>query len=175
MKRMILILLCLPCFLFAQEDKEKDIWKPLRYFIGTWMGESTGKAGEGKGTSTFEFVMKDAYVFCKNSMKFEPKENNPQGEVHEDWAIFSYDTGRKQLIIRQFNVERFVNTFVLDSLSSDNKILVFITESSENAPPGLTARMTYQVKSENEFVETFDLGFPGREFSCWMTNTWKRR
>ena len=77
--------------------------------------------------------------------------------------------------MRQFNIEGFVNQYVLDSLSADNNTLILVSESSENAPPGLQARYTYEVKSEDEFVEIFELGFPGKKFSCWMTNTWHRK
>jgi len=108
-------------------------------------------------------------------MRFEPQEKNPKGEVHEDRTFFSYDKQRKLIMVRQFNVEGFINQFYLDSLYNENRNLIFATENSENAPPGLRARLTYEIINENEFVETFDLGFPGKEFSCFMTNYWTRK
>ena len=78
-------------------------------------------------------------------MRFEPQEKNPEGEVHEDWAFFSFDQNRNSLVMRQFNVEGFVNRYVLDSLSSDGSRLILISENSENAPPGLMARYTLEI------------------------------
>ena len=119
--------------------------------------------------------MNGTYLYYQNTMKFEPQEKNPKGEFHEDRTFYSFDKNRNLIIARQFNIEGFINQFVLDSLSSDHKKLIFITENSENAPPGLKARLIYQIKNENEFIEIFELGFAGKEFSCYMTNHWKRK
>ena len=170
----IFVALIIPWLVFSQDAEEKDVWKPIKYFIGNWTGECTGKAGDGKGERAYEFIMNGTYVHYRNTTRFEPQEKNPKGEVHEDWGFFSYNEGRDRVILRQFNIEGFVNTFVLDSLSDDHKAIVLTTESSENAPPGLKARYTIKIKDENEFEEIFDLGFPGREMTCYMKNTWKR-
>jgi hypothetical protein len=175
MLRLIFILIFIPYLLFSQEKIDQDVWQPLRYFIGEWEGQSTGKSGEGKGERIYNFIMNDTYLYFQNTMKFQPQEKNPKGDLHEDCTFYSCDKNRNLIVARQFNIEGFINQFILDSLSSDNKTLVFITESSENAPPGLQARLIYEIKNENEFVETFELGFAGRQFSCWMTNHWKRK
>jgi hypothetical protein len=75
-------------------------------------------------------------------------------------------------------IERSVHNVSLNFLNfiyTFYKMIIFVTESSENAPPGLQARLIYEIKNENEFVETFELGFVGKQFSCWMTNHWKRK
>jgi hypothetical protein len=175
MLKLALVILIIPVLAFAQVNEEIDIWSPVNYFIGTWTGISTGKAGEGAGERTYGFIMDGTYLHYKNVMTFAPQEKNPKGEVHEDWAFFSFDKSRDRLIMRQFNVEGFVNTFVLDSLLNEDKNLILISESSENSPPGLRAKYTLEIQDENSFVEIFELGFPEREFSCWMTNTWQRQ
>lgn len=175
MRKAILLIVLLPLVAFSQEQASENVWQPLEYFLGTWVGESTGKSGEGKGERTYEFVMNGVYMFGKNTMTFAPQQQNPKGETHEDWAVFSYDKGRKVHVLRQFNIEGFVNQFIVDSLSTDYKFIRFVTESSENAPPGLQARLIYELKDEDHFIEIFELGFPGRDFSCWMTNTWSRK
>jgi hypothetical protein len=173
-KSSVLIFL-IPAMLWAQGIKAENTWEPFEYFVGKWEGNSSGKAGLGKGERNYTFVMKETYLFCKNIMRFEPQEKNPEGEVHEDQAFFSYDKTRGIFVMRQFNIEGFVNQFTMESLSPDKKKFVFVTESSENAPPGLKARITYKIKNKKEFVETFELGFPGQEYSCYMTNTWRRK
>jgi AraC-like DNA-binding protein len=77
-----------------------------------------------------ELVLGDNFVFCNNNSTFEPQEANPSGEVHKDWNIFSYDRNRSRFIARQFNIETFVNTFFIDPVASDDKRLVFVSESS---------------------------------------------
>jgi len=40
--------------------------------------------------------------------------------------------------------------------------------------PGWRARTTYEILGENEFRETFDLAGPEKEWSCFITNEFKR-
>jgi hypothetical protein len=119
--------------------------------------------------------MNDKYLFLKNISKFEPQKKNPKGETHEDWAFFSFDTNRKKYIIREFNIEGFVNTYVLDTLAQDAERFVFVSEQSENAPSGLKAKLTYQIKSDNEFEEIFELAMAGNNFTEWLRNYWTRQ
>lgn len=140
MKRFFLLLAIIPCFLFAQETN--NIWGPMRYFKGAWKGHETGRAGIGEGERVYEFIMNETFFHFKNVSKFKPQEKNPKGETHEDWMIFSYDSGREKFVARSFNIEGFVNQFVADSISADGRYFRFTSESSENAPPGLRARLT---------------------------------
>ena len=53
--------------------------------------------------------------------------------------------------------------------------LVFTSISSENAPPGLRARVIYLIKNEKEFEETFELAMPGKDYRLFLTNYWQRK
>jgi len=174
-KKILFVLLLTPVILFSQDNSLVSIWQPLEYFAGKWEGHETGRAGIGKGDRSYQFIMGARYLFMKNTSRFEPQEKNPKGETHEDWTIFSFDEERQKFILRQFNIEGFVNRFVLDSLVNLNKTFVFTSESSENAPPGLRARLSYYIQNQDEFRETFELAMPGKEFSIYLENFWKRR
>ena len=119
--------------------------------------------------------MKGTYLYIKNTSTFEPQEKNPKREVYEDWTIFSCDQNRKKFAVREFNIEGYVNQFTLETLSKDNRNFVFVLESSENAPPGLRARLTYEIKNENEFIEIFEIAMPGGDFSEWLKNYRRRK
>jgi hypothetical protein len=149
-------------------------WGQLAHFRGVWEGHETGRAGVGVGHRTCELVLGDHFLFCDNTSTFEPQEANPTGEVHQDWNIFSYDRNRERFIARQFNIETFVNTFVMDTGASGGERLVFVSESSENAPEGLRARLTYRFDGPDHFEETFELAFPGQEFEEFLRNRWTR-
>ncbi|MCK5086687.1 MAG: hypothetical protein KAQ90_04155 [Melioribacteraceae bacterium] len=175
MKKIMVILFFIPLLLTAQSIEEENIWVPFHYFIGMWEGNETGKAGIGRGERKYEFIMNEMYLFAENVSRFEPQEKNPKGEVHEDWAFVSYDKIRNKFVLREFHIESYVNQYTLDSLSPDNKYFVFVSESSENAPPGMRARVTLKIEDENNFIETFELAFLGKEFSPWLKNYWKRK
>ena len=174
MKKLLILLFVIPIFTFGQDNIER-IWEPFKYFAGSWDGHETGMAGIGKGNRTYEFIMDNVYLFYKNTSKFEPQEKNPDGEVHIDWSFFSYDRTRKKFVLREFHIESFVNQYTLDSLSHDGMHFVFVSESLENAPKGMRGRITITIKNDNEFVETFELAFPGEDYSLFLTNYWTRR
>ena len=76
--------------------------------------------------------------------------------MHEDHGFVSYDRIRKTFVLRQFQIEGFVNQFRIESISPDGKIIVFMSESIENIPAGWRAKETYQIQSKDEFVEIFE-------------------
>ncbi|MBU2584537.1 MAG: hypothetical protein KKH32_04325 [Bacteroidetes bacterium] len=158
---------------YAQKDI--GIWKDFEFFLGEWEGHQTGKSGIGKGERTIEFIMQGKYLHWKNKSTFEPQEKNPKGEVHEDWAFISYDKMRKKFVMRQFHVEGFVNQYILDSVSSDSKKLIFVSEVIENVPADFRARLTYEIKGESEFFEYFELVQPGKDFMLYTKNHWKKK
>ena len=159
----------------AQDRSEPDIWEPFRYFLGAWDGQETGKAGIGKGQRRYEFILDGRYLHFKNESVFEAQEKNPEGEVHGDWTFFSYDMRRQKFVLREFHSEGFVNQYVLDTISTDGKWIVFVTEAIENIPSGFRARVTYAIDDEKRFVETFQLASPGKDYSPILKNTWTRR
>lgn len=158
----------------AQYTDEYNKWLPFKYFLGNWEGHETGVAGIGKGIRKYEKIMDGSYIYFRNTSTFEPQEKNPKGERHEDWTFFSFDNNTGNYIMREFNIEGFVNKYVLDSLSSDYKYFVFVSESSENAPPGLKARSTLEILNGNEFTETFEIAFPKKDYQLFLKNYWTR-
>jgi len=115
------------------------------------------------------------YLQAKNKSTYPPQEKNPKGEVHEDLGLSSYDRGRKQFALRQFHIESFVNHYKLDAAASNDKTLVFVTESIENIPAGWRGRESYRIVSNDEFVEVFELAAPGKEFEIYSENWFRRK
>ena len=171
----LLFLLSLALPILAQTAQQPDVWEPLKYFAGSWEGTAKGQPGNGKVEREYQFVLNGKYLQAKNKSTYPPQEKNPKGEVHEDWGLFSYDRGRKQFILRQFHVEGFVNQYALDRAASNDKTLVFVTESIENIPAGWRARESYRILNSDEFVETFELAGPGKEFEVYSENRFKRK
>ena len=171
----VLVLLALPGIVFGQEQKREDVWQPLRFFIGKWEGTGEGRPGVSTVEREYRFVLQDKFIEAKNKSVYEPQEDNPKGEVHEDWGLFSYDKGREKFVLRQFHVEGFVNQYVSDSLSEDGKTLIFVTEDIENIPEGWRARGTYKILGEDEFTETFELAAPELHFETYVVNHFKRK
>ena len=170
-----LVLCLLPVLLTAQTKPAKDVWEPLRFFIGEWEGTGEGKPGVSKTRREYRFVLNNKFIEIRNRSEYDPQPKNPKGEIHEDWGMFSFDRGRKQFILRQFHVEGFVNQFVTTSVSEDGKTITFTSESIENIPAGWRARETYKLIGADEFVEIFELAEPGKEFEKYSENRYRRK
>jgi hypothetical protein len=97
----------------------------------------------------------------------------PDGDRHDDWALFSYDRARDTIVLRQFNSEGFVNVFAMAPVNDASR-LVFVLESSENGPAGLSGSLTYEFVSADEFVERFELSTPDVPEMVRIRNRWRR-
>ena len=109
-----------------------------------------------------------------NKAVYPPQLKNPRGETHEDLGFFSYDRGLKRLIYRQFHVEGFVIQYSLESISEDGRSFVFTSTSIENIGADWVARETYRFVSNDEFIETFALAGPGKEFRTYSETRFRR-
>ena len=155
---------------------QNQAFEQLGFLLGQWEGTGQGFGNnQSTITSSFELVLNDQYIEVINDYRFEPTSQNPAGEHHIDQGMISFDKGRGVLVFRQFNIEGYINQYVLvDSLSTD-RLLVFETEHIENFVPGGTARWTIEKLSEDEVETNFYVAFPGREPSCFGTNTLNRK
>lgn len=174
MKKLVFILLLLPAVGQAQLSKQDSVWLPLKSLIGKWTGESQGQPGKGNYERSYELVLNKKFMEVKNKSTYPPSKENPKGELHEDHGFISYDKSRKIFVLRQFHIEGFVNQYRIESISPDQKTIVFISESIENIPNGFRAKETYQIISDNEFMETFELAEPGKDFELYSKAILKR-
>jgi len=107
----------------------------------------------------------------RTRVTYPPQDKNPKGEVHEDVGFISNDRSRKTFVFRQFHAEGFVNSYVAQA---DNP-LTFVTDAIENIPDGYRARELYRIVSPTEFVETFSLAEPGKDFAMYSETRLKKR
>lgn len=158
-----------------RQSDQSDTFKRLRMFIGKWEGDSKGQPGIGKMEREYAFVLKDRFIQISNKAVYAPQEKNPKGEVHEDLGFFGYDKALKKFSFRQFHVEGFVVQYSLESMSDDGRTLVFKSTAIENISPGWVARETYRFLSNDEFIETFALAGPGKEFETYSETRFRRK
>ena len=150
-------------------------WAPVQRLIGNWSGTASGESGEGTVERRYAFIMNGRFIHETNTSTYPPQKRNKAGEVHEHWGVFSFDKARKTLVLRQFHVEGFVNTYRrIETAAGASTALVFESESFENFNNSWKARESYEFLSDDEFVETFELAPPGQRFSIYSRNHFKR-
>lgn len=155
--------------------KGADPWQLVRVFLGKWEGDVQGEPGAGRSEREYRLTLNDRFIQVNGKSTYPPQTKNPAGEVHEDVGFLSYDKAARKLVFRQFHVEGFVNHYVLESSSEDGRTLVFVTVGIENIPTGWKGRETYRIVSDDEFVETFALAQPGKEFETYSETRFRRK
>jgi hypothetical protein len=158
-----------------KQADQTDPFTPLRMFIGKWEGDSKGEPGVGKMQREYAFVLKDRFIQISNKAVYPPQEKNPKGEVHEDLGFFGFDKAQRKFSFRQFHVEGFVVQYTLESMSEDGRTMVFKSTAIENISPGWMARETYRFLNNDEFIETFALAGPGKDFETYSETHFRRK
>jgi hypothetical protein len=158
-----------------KQPDQPDPLKPLRRFVGKWEGDSQGEPGVGKMEREYALVLRDRFIQVSNKAVYPPQKKNPKGENHEDLGFFGYDKALKKLTYRQFHVEGFVVQYSLESISEDGHSFVFKSTAIENISRGWVARESYHFLSSDEFIETFALAGPGKEFETYSETRFHRK
>lgn len=141
---------------------EPDPWQPVRFLLGRWEGAVQGESGNGTVARSYEFTLANRFIEEHDVSTYPAQAKNRKGEVHEHRAFISFDRLRRKLVLRQFDHEGSVSTYLLNPAESTATLLVFDSESVENRDAGYRSRETYEVYSSDEFVETVEVAEPGK-------------
>ena len=169
------VFLIFPAASWSQETDSESHWLRLQILEGEWEGTGAGRWGQSTLERSYKFVLNHQFLRGVNTSTYAPQEKNPEGEVHTNWDIFSYDTDRETFVFRQFHDEAFVNTYAMSNVSTDGQTLYFDSENIENFIPGWRARETYRILGPDEFTETFELASAEGEFEVFVTNHFTRK
>jgi hypothetical protein len=153
---------------------QPDPWAVLRFLEGKWEGPAMGQPGKGTSSREYRFDLNGRFLSARNRSVYEPKSPGDKPEVHEDFGMYSYDRTLKKVVLRQFHIEGFVNEYTLDSVAANGKSLEFTTVRIENIAAGWRAKESFRILSPDEFVETFSLAAPGKEFEVYTETRLKR-
>lgn len=156
------------------EDRKPDPWQAVRFLAGSWRGTVSGESGTGTVSRSYKFILNGRFIQEENTSTYPAQEQKKAGEVHHHLAFISYDRKRKTLMLRQFHEESFVNLYALNQAASRPSLLVFESENFENFDNSWKAGETYEIISNDEFTETFELAPPGKAFVVYSRNHFKR-
>lgn len=173
MKKIFVLLIIISVSkIFSQSDPFAN----LKFLVGNWAGEGSGFGNvKSKIESNFEIEMDGKYIEVINQSAFEPTERNEDGEKHKDEGFISYDKARNKIVYRQFNIEGYVNQYILNDSLSNDSTFVFVTENIENFVPGGSAKFTIKKIDDDNIVTVFDVSMSGNKYSCFGTNILTRQ
>lgn len=156
----------------TETEPQQDPLALLRPLEGYWEGAIDGKLGTGVGVRTYELILEEQFLMWRHESVREPQEKSPKGDYHRELGVFSYDSERKKIVLREFFVEGVVTRSVCDT---EDARLVCVAERVESGP-GIRSRLTLRIHDPYSFDEIFELAFPGdEELEIYFTNRWTRR
>jgi hypothetical protein len=158
----------------AANPASNDRWGRVRFMLGSWEGTASGEPGKGAVERTYELVLGGQFIEERNTSRYEAKAPGKE-QIHQHRGFISYDKARKTFMLRHFHEEGFVNLFALNSDKSMPAYLIFDSVSFENFSNEWKARESYEVISPDEFIETFELAEPGKDFAVYSRNHFKRK
>ena len=170
---LVIVLVSAASLTSSGQPPAQDDLAAIAPLLGTWTGAAEGQPGNGTTEREYEHWLGSRFIRARNRTTYPPHEKNPKGERHEDEGVFSYDRARKRIVLRQFHVEGFVNTYVQD-LDAKPGTVSFTTEAIENIPAGWRARETYIFRSPDEVEEVFELAEAGKPFTVYSRARLKR-
>jgi hypothetical protein len=151
-----------------------DRWGRVRFMLGHWEGTASGEPGKGTVERTYQLVLGGQFIEESNTSRYEPTAPGRAPEIHHHRGFLSYDKARKTFMLRHFHEEGFVNLYALNTERSLAEYLVFDSVNFENFSNDWKARESYEIVSADEFIETFELAEPGKEFVVYSRNHFKR-
>jgi uncharacterized damage-inducible protein DinB len=149
---------------FGQQPDAR--WERLRTLAGRWEGTAEGKPGSGRTVREYRLDLNGRVLSGTNTVTYAK-------ETHEDRSVFSYDRGRKEIALRQFHGEGFVNEYRTAGAASADSIQ-FTSFAIDNIADGWRARETYTFRGPDEVIEVFELAAPGKDFETYSRATLRR-
>lgn len=144
----------------------------LDFLIGKWKGHGAGFGSTSVVEQEYELVLQEKFIRSMSHSVAHDDEGQLV-DVHDDWGMFSFDSDREAIILREFYSEGYVNIYVMSEGDDPGKSFVFTTEKTEGAG-GLQAKLRLNLLSNDEFQMFLDLARPGENFRECLVLRMKR-
>jgi hypothetical protein len=168
MKTMICAFVCLLPFL-ASADGADDPWKPVRFIIGDWIGDGSGKPGEGTGEFSLKPDLGGRILVRRNHNEYPAQAGRPNGLTHDDLMIIYPAQRAGPFRAEYFDSEGHVIHYVVSC--SEGKA-VFL---SDNPPDATRFRLTYQRKGGDKLVIDLEIAQANQDFRPYLTGVVTRK
>ncbi|HVN59314.1 MAG TPA: hypothetical protein VMT63_13520 [Bacteroidales bacterium] len=149
---------------FGQDMMQDNInpkWEKIKWLLGAWKGEGTGKPGEGAGTFAFYADLGGDIIIRKNHTEFPAAQNKP-ASVHDDLMVIYIDqkTGTPAAIY--FDNEGHTINYSVSYLENS---VVFTSDRSGNIP---AFRLTYTPEGKDSVDIAFDMSREDGKFVTYL-------
>ena len=166
----------------AQAAEPADVWKPLRFLLGSWEGGGSGAPGEGQGVATFTLELNDNVMMRKNRTEFPPKPGEKAGLVHDDWLLIypaASVGGQPPKSDSIPAAPRFKAVYFDNESHVINYNVTFPAENAatfetDPAQPGPRIRLEYTMPAPDVARSVFSFAMPGSDFEPYVSGDARR-
>jgi hypothetical protein len=154
---LILVFVFASSLLAEQGSGPIDRWQGLRFLIGEWKGQGTGRPGDGSGGFVLDEELDGKVLIRRNHADYPPRDGRPASH-HEDLMIVYPAPGGTPLRAIYFDNEGHTIEYTIKSATAPNQA-VFNSAGGERSP---RFRLTYQETQPGKISIRFEISPPGR-------------
>jgi hypothetical protein len=133
-----------------------DVWGSVRYLVGDWVGEGSGKPGEGSGSFTFRFDLGESILVRRSHSEY-PASGGKPAIVHDDLMVCYPDPAGGRILAIYFDNEGHVIHYGAETDGGERLVL-----ESDAKPSSPGFRLTYTKLAGDTVGIKFEIAAPGR-------------
>ncbi len=134
-----------------------DLWAPLQFLLGDWVGEGGGSPGQSAGGFSFQPDLQRNVLVRKSRAEYPATKDHP-AFVHDDLTIVYPQPGTGRLRAIYFDNEGHVVNYSVE-VSGDRGTVQFVSDPSASGP---RFRLTYQRTGEDTLGIQFEISPSGQ-------------
>ena len=154
-----------PLITFSQESAGWTKWDKL---LGDWVGEGSGKPGQGDGTFTFKTDLDNKILIRKGHTEFQATDKKP-ASTHDDLMIISLDSKNIPSKAVYFDNESHTINY---NISYAGDTIVLTSEKIFNFP---VFRLNYLLLDNETVNIKFEMSRDGVSFMTYIEGISKKR
>ena len=146
-----------------------DVFAPVRFLAGTWIGDGRGEPGKGDGEATFAFELNGKVLVRKNFVSFPAREGRPASRHEDLLTIYPEGGALKALYLDNEGHAIHYRVTALDAGTG----AVFLSEPG----PGPAFRLTYRAQGPGTVFTSFAIApkGPGEPFTVHIEGETRRK
>jgi len=142
---------------YGQQD---TTWQKWNWLSGAWVGEGSGKPGQGTGEFSFKPDL-DGKIFVRRNHSVYPATRDKPELIHEDLMIVYLDNEQRPTRAIYFDNENHTINY---TISYPEKAIVFTSNKLPDMP---VFRLTYVSLDDETIRVTFEISQDGRIFQTY--------
>jgi len=155
----------------AAQDAVQDTWSSVSFLLGEWVGEGSGKPGEGSGAFSFTPDLQGKVLVRKNYAEYPATKDRPAFR-HDDLMVVYRDEAGGQLHAIYFDSENHTINYGVKAVDRDT--VEFLSDATPATP---RYRLTYHKTSGDTVSIKFEIASAGKpdSFATYIEAVCKRK